>query len=481
MKLLHFITGMAVVALAACSNDSLVDPNAADPRTQNVAIGFNGGAGNMSRAVTNNLQKVHKDFGVWGYKGNAFTAVTTDPTTATTAGDPNVIMANYLVGWTGTAETGVGNYTAPTAPSASNGESAWYYEGFGSSDDDPGSTASENENQYLKYWDDSYTYSYFFAYAPYYVLSETSNGTTTKSYVTFDRATATLSFPGKFWANSSSSGDWMYGSAKATNTSHATVPIEFKRLAALVQVAVYEDVKGYKVYMDNVKFATKSGNAYSGKTMDGIVTIPYSYDEDDGYSVEDFIIGAKATVAFTDGTTAITATSSYTDAVWDSPYGEYTINGLTNTTTANGNTYISTSSGDNASFSPTTWYMVPNTTNNPGFQVVMSYTLVSEDTGELIHVKGARVNVEPQYTKWAANTLYKYIFKITSKSTGTTGTPDPDPDPDVPTPALYPIIFDGITVTDLSSSGVTEEFEIGGTKTDSGDNSNSGDSSDTNS
>ena len=60
---------------------------------------------------------------------------------------------------------------------------------------------------------------------------------------------------------------------------------------------------------------------------------------------------------------------------------------------------------------------------------------------------------------WQPNTKYTYTFKITKDTKGTTSgaTPDVD-DPTVPdTPALYPIIFDNITIVDYENTSEYKE------------------------
>ena len=98
-----------------------------------------------------------------------------------------------------------------------------------------------------------------------------------------------------------------------------------------------------------------------------------------------------------------------------------------------------------------------------GFTFHVSYKLIAEDNGEEITVNDARVYVPANVVvgsdttfiaAWQPNTKYTYTFKITENSTGTT---DPGStvidvdDPVVPAnPTVYPIVFDGATITDYT-------------------------------
>jgi hypothetical protein len=113
--------------------------------------------------------------------------------------------------------------------------------------------------------------------------------------------------------------------------------------------------------------------------------------------------------------------------------------------------------------SPTTYYAVAQPkTSTTGFTFHVSFKLTAEDNNEVIIVRDARVFVPASVTEsgkttyiaaWQPNTKYTYTFKITKDTNGTTEETDPDvTKPDVPaTPALYPIIFDNITIVDYEN------------------------------
>lgn len=90
-----------------------------------------------------------------------------------------------------------------------------------------------------------------------------------------------------------------------------------------------------------------------------------------------------------------------------------------------------------------------------GLTMKVDYTLVSDDgSGETIKVTGATVKVPTEYTKWKANYIYTYIFKITENTNGSTGGTST---------GLHPIVFDAMVTEDQTGSQITEtEFKEDG-------------------
>ena len=167
---------MAAVAttLVNCSSDFDFSEGQGGGGVSDV-IGFQvQGRNSINRGT---LQKAnHYNFGVFAYKS-------TDQT--------NNIMDNYLVGYFDNANA----YTKPGSttddkPGQAAGKSNWMYEGMGwaqfhgnyaGENVEKGSKyASNNENQYLRYWDNSAESTCFYAYVPY--LNEDIVGATV-SYV----------------------------------------------------------------------------------------------------------------------------------------------------------------------------------------------------------------------------------------------------------------------------------------------------------
>ena len=97
----------------------------------------------------------------------------------------------------------------------------------------------------------------------------------------------------------------------------------------------------------------------------------------------------------------------------------------------------------------------PSATAAAPLTLTCDYTLTALDGTETINVVRAKATIPAEYTKWAPNTAYTYIFKITKDTNGKTGT-DPD-DPDVPE-GLFPIVFDAavVNVADAEQNVGTE-------------------------
>ena len=146
---------------------------------------------------------------------------------------------------------------------------------------------------------------------------------------------------------------------------------------------------------------------------------------------------------------------------------------------------------EKAAFSPTIYYPLPNyestlpqpgyitdlrdtlqVASRTGYTLHASYCLHPEDGAADIRVYDARVFIPAEKCQWEAGKQYTYLFRITIGSNGTTDPDKPDPtdpdnpwvDPDDPripdTPALLPIVFDGISVDDYDEITIVPDFTL---------------------
>lgn len=431
------------------------------------------------------LQKAnHYNFGVFAYKS-------TDQT--------NNIMDNYLVGYLdldfnkGYSKSGS---TTDDKPGQVDGKSNWMYEGMGwaqfhgtyaGENVAKGSKyASNNEYQYLRYWDKSADYTYFYAYVPY--LNAEANSNKTVSYVdgtakgtdtdpitgaALNTDKYVMTFPNgtiKHGYDDVQAYEYMYASTKVGKANYGhDVQLEFKRLNAKVNIKFWEDIPGYSVHMIDLGAVTDPESGTSTYyTISAVPSIKEAGQGTYGYRKGIIYTQNGVKIQFSDGVN--TGIKQYAGETSPAPLAF-----ATPTAAQIGENRV------DATASTTTYFAIPKYHNEvvlkndaknigqtqpcesdlavTGLTFHVSYELIST-TGEKITVKDATVHVPSDYCEWKENTRYTYIFKITTNSNGTTGSETPKPtDPAVPTEtALYPIVFDNCTVEEWKDN--ESEWEI---------------------
>ena len=253
--------------------------------------------------------------------------------------------------------------------------------------------------------------------------------------------------------------EFMYAGATATNSEMKDVTLQFKHLGAQVNLRFYENVRGYKVEIIDVKEDSSGIQATPAKMTDNNGTKTYakgSYFTDCGATIDyTTITNPEATISHEGASTTEENLKFAIPA---------TANGLSEYPAKSGKKYqiipekVTTGNDQAYAVSPTVYYPVAQPTNSEvGFTFHVSYKLIAEDNGEEITVHNARVFVpaksgDTYIAAWQPNTKYTYTFLITENSTGTTDTEEQDITlPDVPgKPTVYPIVFDGATIEDYS-------------------------------
>ena len=485
----YVLLAMSAALLAACSNDVALDhAGTQSAETVDNAIGFQfinrnsvtsrvegstADEAETKRLLNNNG---HYNFGVFAYKSSLGEGSSFSLNSA------SKVMENYLVGYgSKTGETAAG-YKLDESNQTTINSSRWAYEKLGSSEysntEDNGfykSTGtgadfylSNNEKQYLKYWDLSTSQTDFFAYAPYLNGQNTAE---VKAGTGSDASKTLISFPMTDGYDDASKYDFIaaHKVVKNIGTNYGDkVQIDFKRLSAMIRIGFYEQIAGYKVKILNLVDATDGSSAVGVSAAPAIkstenTTTKYTYGT----------LYYKGT-----GTGTYPATSTTTDdnvevsVNGDDKNGKYSNQAGTtapkyiNFVIPEGNTsggdqathYISETQTD-PSMSKTQYYLIPdNGTNKTGLTFHVTYQLIAEDTGETITVYNATVHVpyeatvdgeKVQYCDWKSNYVYTYIFRLTKGTSGNTDKPT-DIDPSKPDAddkqALKPIIFDNCTV-----------------------------------
>lgn len=446
----------AAIALASCSSDELVNSTAGDMNGES-PIAFSVEKKNITRGTQNLEATGHYNFGVWAYKYKEG-AVTQQ------------VMGNYLVGYSnetdkkGYEHSGASTW-ASSAGSETDHKSPWFYEKLGTDEynytgtdgyytKDQTAYMSANKNQFLRYWDLAYTTTNFYAYAPY--RSAGVDFDESKKIITVEHGAQVAGY------DDASLDEFMYAGASSKNDELKDVKLQFKHLGAQVNLQFYENVRGYKVQIIDVK-----------EDKSGIQATPATMTDNNGtktYTKSDYYTECGATIDYSTVTNP-TAKVNHTDAATTQDNLKFAIpstgNGLSSFTAKSGKDYsvipekVATGTQSYA-VSPTVYYPVAQPTNSEvGFTFHVSYKLIAEDNGEEITVKNARVYVPAKTVSgstttyiaaWQPNTKYTYTFLITENSTGTTDPTDPNiTDPNVPAnPTVYPIVFDGATIEDYT-------------------------------
>ena len=444
-----FILAAAALMFTACSKDSEVVPS--QEKNDNTAIGFQVLNKNMSRA-TSMESNGHYNFGVWAYKN-------TD--------DTNPIMANYLVGFfgddtnpVGYSKTGTTNSTWGTSGNYTDHRSLWGYEGLGNTEYNWTSNTgdqkyylssndlykSNNKVQHLRYFDYSSTNTEFFAYAPYIY------NTTTPA--TFDLSSKTITFPSgtmKAGYDDTSLYEYLCAYANVVNTRDNyknDVQLEFKHMNSRIRIVFYEGIAGY-----DVKMIDLDANA-------GIIAVPTTFTSPDSYTYAATLAKEASAIAklgdTIDFSTKPTATACYTGTAGDAIDANIGNKALVFKTPiadklSEDRDVAVNSHTPNDYYSATTYYGIPHD-SSCGLTFRVSFQLTST-TGEVIKVYNAGVHVDASSCIWEAGKNYTYVFKITKNANGSTDdstTPTVDPKPG--DKALYPIVFDGITVEDWENA-----------------------------
>ena len=441
-----FILAAAALMFTACSKDSEVVPS--QEKNDNTAIGFQVLNKNMSRATA--MENAgHYNFGVWAYKN-------TD--------NSHPIMANYLVGFFGTnvgySKDGADNSThgGSNTRDYTDALSWWGYEGLGNTEYNWTSNTgdqkyylssndlykSNNKVQHLRYFDYSSTNTEFFAYAPYIY------NTTTPA--TFDLSTKTITFPlgtMKAGYDDTSLYEYLCAYANIPNTAYnKDVQLKFEHMNSRIRIVFYEDIAGY-----DVKMIDLDADA-------GIIAVPTKFTSPSTYEYSSTLAKEASATAKLDATIDFSAkpngTAFYTGTAGDAIDADIKDKALVfKTPTAaklsEDKDAAVNSHTPNEYYSATTYYGIPHD-SSCGLTFRVSFQLTST-TGEVIKVYNAGVHVDASSCIWEAGKNYTYVFKITKNANGSTDdstTPTVDPKPG--DKALYPIVFDGITVEDWENA-----------------------------
>ena len=388
-KSLVMLLALSGTVLVSCTQSEFVGENV--QTAENNAISFGGGTGKMTRATiggSNAADLLDNQMKVFGSKANG---------------------ANY---------TPVFNSYTVMYDNGRKGNdeyyNGWYYVGAAG-------------NQYIKYWDYSATDYRFVAGSPVanFTFTDVTSAAVTGLGGRLNHSTTVA-------ANA----DPVYIAdpvVVAKTNYNQPVTFSFKTMQSKVRVGIYETIPGYKItaisFYNNADTPDASNyitlnsatNAYFQGASTGTSTGTVDYDW----------TTTPASYTFAYGGTGL-KTAKY----WEG--GQFT-SGVPATTSAGENLY-----GTEDSMGDTGYFIVmptPSTIDAAPLTLTCDYTLTALDGNETINVKKAKATIPATYTKWAANTAYTYIFKITDNTNGTTGE-EGSTDPE----GLFPITFDAAVV-----------------------------------
>ena len=439
MKKFYLLAAVALVALASCTSDEFVGENI-PPTTSNTdgAIVFGSSASKITRATSNTGDPhvmLDNQFKVYGVKSGA------------TAGTYQNVFVNYGVWWDNSKTT------------TSNSDS-WEYVESGTSvahgsSDNPMSIS----NQTIKYWDHSAADYRFVAGSPYQAFTFGINSTTYAIETATVTGLAGHINPNTSGTAMSTAPIYIAEPLIITETNYATgygtapVTFNFVRQQSRVRVGIFETIPGYKITeikfypydtsdwgttpSNNIVLASTTASYFQGGSADAVVgTITYNWTTTPAsYS---FTYAAASGKSLVQQKNWYGGEYNYAASGSDAAWGQMAI------TSTESN--IKKLYGKDADMDAITGYftVLPTaaTTASP-LLIKCDYTLTSEvdNSGETIKVYGATAAIPAAFCKWAPNTSYTYLFKISDNTNGKTN-------PNKPAVGLFPITFDAVAIAE---------------------------------
>ena len=449
MKKKHLLFAAAAMAMAGCANDT-------DLSSGNSTVQGDGSiAFNMTTPATTRSElggqdaatKLGNTFFVWGEKNEGKDGNTITSNVAA----ENTVFQNYTVSYNGNANSTTSN------------TKGWEYVGLASTVSSENMTPKTPTTQTIKYWDANaadYTFT---------AVSATSNDITqgnvviekktaapkggTKYDKGYDITVKTMDAAANVYVADRvniTKGDLSTSNEK--NKYGGYVNFTFRNFQSKVRFGIFENVPGYKVIITSIKgktagaegSTTSADKEYTptakgfGVTVTSASIIEASANTKYHVTYEPKV-GDDKTQQVAENTVKFTVGDNATKVDYLNTGGENWLSTKFTDwkTTTTDNKFIGESATD-ATYDKTATEgtnakaytaILPNPQNTSDMKLTISYTLISEDTGEKIEVNDKTVTVPHEYCQWKPNFAYTYLFKITDKSAD-----------------LYPITFDAVVV-----------------------------------
>lgn len=398
----YIFLAVSALTLASCQTDDFLgDTPGNNPSYAQKAISFGGTTGKILRAA---------DADAAGKLGNNFIVFGTK---TTVDGTKKVVYDHYNVKYI---------------------DGGWKYK-----DQESNSLNQTGGKQALKYWDYSASQYDFVAFS----LGSNAMGTEA-GQIQVTRITDKDDPKYKLTGNLSNlQGCFIANKMSVTNTGFDNpVQFTFSSTGTKVSVNIYEEIPGYSI--KDIMFYEKDGAK--------------------GTSATPILYAGTECIPQTEGTGTLTVSfndKGEAETNWEKDGNS---ENTSNTSSITFNKFEFTATKEDHETQNDEKYMgrtqdkptstgekdVTACTITGGLNMKVDYTLIATDgSGETITVTGASVKVKEQYTTWKPNYIYKYIFKITADTNGSTGGVNG------PT-GLKPIVFDAIVTENAEGTKVTE-------------------------
>lgn len=412
----------AIIALAACSDNTYMGENEGGVGPDNMPISFGFDVPSATRASgAAAATALGNHFIVYGEKSE-----TSDGAAPVTDGSTShqLVFKNYVV-----------KYTGNSAYTTTSNTKDWEYVGLTQSYG-TNVVPQAGETQTIKYWD--YSASNYVFTAVSAVESEITSGAVTVTKNTnktdgnkiYDKGytvalTAGATATKLFFSDRQEITQGIGTNRDAVNAYGGNVTLTFRNATSQIRVGMYEDIPGYAVKIK--KFYYQNAASPEFASMSTEVTSNFTAN------VPNLATGSAATLTVTyynEGTRKNQPKISVSGSAAN--YITLTGSGLaadvTLATTAASPTY------DNSGTFTTVF---PQESNDKNLKLKMDYQLVNSTTGETINVNGATAEIPAEYLQWKPNFKYTYLFKINDNTNGSTGGG---------VVGLYPITFDAVEI-----------------------------------
>ena len=399
----HYLLASAIAALTlvSCSDDDFMGPNNPGKDEAPAPIELFSAAKTMSRATLTGADAANKLGNKFVVFGESFVG-----STATT------IFDNYLV-----------TYAAGTAGTTDDNSHDWGY---------AGNESLKGAMQDVKYWNFN-AEKYQFVAASGLAASESISNTRDGMRINVTDADAMTSIYVADRVTATPTAQAATASTPASSAYKDVVTLNFRRLGSQMRIGFYETIPGYAV--KNLVFyyiGAPSGSATIGTGGAFPTSGKYTVTYDDATNAAHVKFAGTGNVMDYSKTFGqlqyVVAESKFSTA--DKKYidkhgvpvaiGDAVFIGSSaaEATFGKGTYTIDGAAGTESEYRP----ILPNESNSLSIQMRVDYTLVALDgSGEEIQVRDAYVKVPVEYCKWAPNTSYTYLFKISDQTNGYTG------------------------------------------------------------